>query len=697
MERKIQKQTQVKPKVPRETNKNKLPLWRRISVKLIASFLIPIIFIIILGAVSYQKANTQIIATYEESVEQTMSMMNQYLNLAFDTVQSKYKDYVNNEDLQKYYNGLFDKDSTAQHNTVTGYEDTFIEAVTKDSLIANIYVLADEKNSITTSKSTEQNLLSAYLATPQGEMVAADKFKYYLFGNQSTADSQLNTDSGKYSARLVRYFSNAPALLVIDFKHDIIDNTLSSLDGGEGSITGFVTCDGTEFLSSISTPVEGNAFSGKDYVTAAFNSEEESGHSYVENGSYLFLYSKVSSRKAMICSLIPTENITGQTEDIKNICLILVIIASIVAILIGSLLAKQFSGAIYSILGNLKKVSEGDLTIEVKSKRKDEFRLLADGIADMLSGMKTLVGGIKSVNSELGEATTGMTAASDHFLQTSQNIQEQISEMQQGIDKLDDESEDCLNKMDSLSGAIGEVTEYSGQINELAKSTEEVISTGMSSVEQLKESATSTIKVTSTIIETIDKLTEKSKAIGTITAAINEIAEQTNLLSLNASIEAARAGAAGRGFAVVAQEIQKLADESIKAANQIAHIIEEIESNTTEAARVAKEAEEIVNTQGESVSLTADSFTKIGNQVSELLVSLQQINKSIAGMEQDRSSTLSAISAISAVSAETAAGSSSVHTAASEQLGSIQELDKAADALQVRAEELAQLLKAFRV
>ena len=219
----------------------------------------------------------------------------------------------------------------------------------------------------------------------------------------------------------------------------------------------------------------------------------------------------------------------------------------------------------------------------------------------------------------------------------------------------------------------------------------------MSSVEQLKESATSTIKVTSTIIETIDKLTEKSKAIGTITAAINEIAEQTNLLSLNASIEAARAGAAGRGFAVVAQEIQKLADESIKAANQIAHIIEEIESNTTEAARVAKEAEEIVNTQGESVSLTADSFTKIGNQVSELLVSLQQINKSIAGMEQDRSSTLSAISAISAVSAETAAGSSSVHTAASEQLGSIQELDKAADALQVRAEELAQLLKAFRV
>ena len=66
-------------------------------------------------------------------------------------------------------------------------------------------------------------------------------------------------------------------------------------------------------------------------------------------------------------------------------------------------------------------------------------------------------------------------------------------------------------------------------------------------------------------------------------------------------------------------------------------------------------------------------------------------------MEKDRSSTLSAISAISAVSAETAAGSSSVHTAAEQQLTSIQELDKAADALQARAEELSQLLKAFQV
>ena len=399
----------------------------------------------------------------------------------------------------------------------------------------------------------------------------------------------------------------------------------------------------------------------------------------------------------MICALIPRANIIGQTADIQKFSYILVLVASVAAILMGSLLARQFGKAIDDIINVLKKVSSGDLTVSVKSKRKDEFRLLSDGIADMLSHMKTLVGGLKDVNNELSVAATGMATASEHFLDTSQNIQNQIGEMQIGIDKLDEESEDCLQKMDSLSDTIGEVFTHSNNISSLAKSTESVISTGMNSVDQLKETTGSTIQITSSIIETIENLAEKSKAIGTITETINEIAEQTNLLSLNASIEAARAGTAGRGFAVVALEIQKLADASISSSAQIAKIIEEIELNTKEATSVAKQAEDIVNTQNDSVSLTAASFHQIGEQVSNLLVSLQQINASVNNMEADRSSTLSAISAISAVSAETAAGSSSVQDAAQQQLASIKELDFAASTLQSRANELAELLKGFHV
>ena len=634
----------------KHTKKNPIPLWNRIRFKLIFAFLIPVVFIIVLGFVSYQKATTQIISTYRDSVDQTVSMMNQYLTLSFDTVQSNYKGYMNDDILKQYLNGLYDNDATTLYNTPNTYEDTFIKDVTTDALLSNIYVLSDKEKTISTTKTKETGLLSAYLESSQGQILSADKAKYYLFGNQSEVDAKLGTDSSKYSVRLARYFSNAPAILVIDFKPSVLDTSLSSLDGGEGSLVGFVTCDGNEYLSSRSDTAAENTFVGKSYVDEAFASEEDNGSSYVKEADeeYLFLYSKIGARNAMICALIPQTNIIGQTAEIKNVSLILVVAASAVAILLGSLLAGQYGGSIYYFIRRLKKVSDGDLTIEVHSKRNDEFQLLADGICDMIAHMKKLVSGLKDVNEELSRAATDMSAASSHFLTTSQDIQNQVGEMRQGIEKLDESSEDCLQQMDSLSATIG-------------------------------------------------RLNEKSKAIGSITEAINEIAEQTNLLSLNASIEAARAGESGRGFAVVAQEIQKLADQSLHSSGEISRIIEEIEITTDEATQVARQAKGIVADQNQSVGSTTDSFREIDSKVTELLKFLQQINAGVTEMEHQRSTTLSAISGISAVSAETAAGSSNVQTAAEKQLQAIQDLDKATSALAARSEELTTILEGFIV
>ena len=677
--------------------KNPILFFRRIRFKLIASFLVPIIFIIILGVVSYQKASSQIISSYEMSAEQTVGMMNQYLALAFDTVQTNYKEYLQDDTLKQFYRGLLDNDNTKHYYVPIEYKDTFSKAVTGDTLVSNIYILSDTQESITTTQTPEANLYSAFIETPQGQMVYEDQYKFFLFGNQFGIDEKLLTSESQYGARLARYFNNERAVMIVDISRNVIESAISSLDAGEGSVTAFVTCDGTEFLSSSSEVNDGNVFVGKSYVDKAFAGEESSGFSYVENGTYLFLYSRIASRNALICALIPRETIIGQTADIQRVSIILVVVASLIAILLGSILASQYGSAIYDMLRKLQKVSEGDLTVEVRTRRKDEFKLLAEGITDMTIHMKKLVTSVKDVNGELTGAVGGMSAASDSFVKSSRDIQLEISEMRQGIGKMDDESDDCLKQMDALSGIIGEVADNSNQINVLAKGAEQVIETGMDSVTQLKDSTGSTITITSNIIESIETLEEKSKSIGTIIEAINEIAEQTNLLSLNASIEAARAGSAGRGFAVVAQEIKKLADESIHSSSQIAQIVEEIEDHTKEAAAVAKQAESIVDEQQRAVSLTTASFDRIGEQVSELLKALNLINDSVANMEEDRNATLSAISAISAVSAQTAAGSENVYDTAKKQLVSVEELDKAAEILEKRSKELSELLEVFKV
>ncbi|NBH24782.1 methyl-accepting chemotaxis protein [Lachnospiraceae bacterium] len=681
----------------KKRGRNPIPFWRRIRFKLITSFLIPVLFIIILGVVSYQKASTQIIASYETSADQTIDMINQYLTLVFDTVQSNYKSYLNEDSLLQFFKGLMDGDNVKHAFVPKDYRDKFSHAVTTDALVSNIYFLSDTQQSIVTSQAAEEKLLTAYIQTHQGEMVKNDQYKFYLFGNQCPVDGQLSTDSGKYGARLARYVNNAGAIMIVDIDRNVIDDALSSLDAGQGSIVGFLTCDGGEYLSSLSEEAEGPVFAGKPYVEEAFAGEEGNGFSYVEDNKYLFLYSRLEGRDALICALVPRETIIGQTVDIQRFSMALVVLASLIAVLLGSMLARQYGGAIYDMIHKLKKISEGDLTVEVKTRRKDEFKLLAEGVTDMATHMKTLVTGLKDVNAELTGAVGGMTAASDSFLTSSRGIQTEISDMKQGIGKMDDESEDCMRQMDALSLRIGQVAENSGQINVLAKGAEQVIETGMDSVVRLKDSTGATITITSNIIDVIGNLEEKSRSIGMIIETINEIAEQTTLLSLNASIEAARAGNAGRGFAVVAMEIKKLADESIQSASQIARIVEEIEKNTKEASTVARQAEGIVDGQQQAVSLTTDSFDRIGRQVSELLDALGIINESVANMEEDRNATLTAISAISAVSAQTAAGSENVYATAREQLKAVEELDKAAEILEKRAGELSGLLEVFRV
>ena len=147
----------------------------------------------------------------------------------------------------------------------------------------------------------------------------------------------------------------------------------------------------------------------------------------------------------------------------------------------------------------------------------------------------------------------------------------------------------------------------------------------------------------------------------------------------------------------MAQEIRKLADESIRSAEEIAQIVQEIEGNTKEATDVERKAENIVGDQQKAVALTTESFDSIGKQVSGLLEALEIINKNVISMEEDRNTTLSSISAITASSAQTAAGASNVNDTVKKQAVSIEDLDQAADVLEGRAKELSEILSGFRV
>ena len=693
------------PKSPKEKKdksdkfKNTIPVHRRIATKLILAFMIPVACIVVLGVVSYNKAANAIEENYRSSATQTVDMMDRYMTTAMDNVQADFRNNLVDDEFKGLFSGNFASDPVRESSLRREWNTTLLKMPTSDEIYSNVYVLYDKKDiCITSTLVSKDGLYTEYKNSEQGQ-VATDKFTNFWFGNKCSIDEVIGTDSSAYALRYAKWLTNK-SVIVADISYEYIMEILNTLDAGKGSYVGMVTnMDGQEVLSNLYELPENPVFVGSDFYTAAMESEEESGSKEVTyNGEdYLFIYSKIPSQDAAICALVLNDTITAQAAEIGKITVVVVILAVIVALALGIVFASNMSGAIGYMCYKVQKVAEGDLTVSIKNKRKDEFMLLTDELGMMIKNIKHLITNVTTASDDLNIASDQVAESSRMFMQTSEGIQHAVSEIEQGVAKLDEDSADCLAQMDSLSEKIGAVTEGTGVIGGLAVETGESIKQGVESVSELTGTAQSTTEITTHVVEAIGVLETKTRSIGQIIGVINGIAEQTNLLSLNASIEAARAGEAGRGFSVVAEEIRKLADQSLGSAKQISKIVDEIIANMGEVVKVAKKAEDIVKLQEESVGNTTHSFNEMDGQVQTLVESLEGIKAGVNNMEEARAATLGAIESISAISAETSACSTNVSDMAAKQMSAIHTLDEAANQLTARAEELTVLLQQFKI
>lgn len=158
----------------------------------------------------------------------------------------------------------------------------------------------------------------------------------------------------------------------------------------------------------------------------------------------------------------------------------------------------------------------------------------------------------------------------------------------------------------------------------------------MEVIGDLSEKSRATEEITGTIRQDILSLNNQTQSIGNIAEVIDEIASQTNLLSLNASIEAARAGDAGRGFAVVAEEIRKLADQSLNAAKQIGGIVQQIQAQTGQMVDAVHQAGVIVTSQNDSLEKTQDAFQKVNERVKMMSENLSRMTAGMARIEESK-------------------------------------------------------------
>jgi methyl-accepting chemotaxis protein len=272
-----------------------------------------------------------------------------------------------------------------------------------------------------------------------------------------------------------------------------------------------------------------------------------------------------------------------------------------------------------------------------------------------------------------------------------------MTEIEQGVNQQALEAEQCLTQMDALNKKIELVSDNTKEIGLIADNTKQRVIEGTYVSDELNKQTSSTISTTKGIIQEIEKLAEKSSSINSIINVINDIANQTNLLSLNASIEASRAGEYGRGFAVVASEIRNLAEQSKSSVNDIKFIIESILEDTINVVEIARKVESVLKLQESAVKNTTDSYQDINESVEKLVVFLKQISENVDSINETRVTTLSSIENISAVLEEIAAASNNVSQSSNEQLHSVESLNLSAVRLDTHVDNLTKEIEKFKV
>ena len=692
-------------KKKKEKSDNGRSKWLLFSIrnKIFICFIVPIFFMIVVGIFAYKKAAQGLSDKYKESTLQTIRMATQYLDMSDTYIEAEGTKYAFNSEYNRYFMGLFENDPLGKMNVMTNIRSDILSSQTANTFISQIHIITKEELTMfSTRNSSLKGIFSDYLA----EMSTDGRTLQKWVDLHPFLDKYLSLRQEDYIISFQMTGQSNNCIVVIDMKASAIQNFLSELNLGKGSIVGLVTENGRELIcenfeeEGISRIISGEpVFYGQNFYTMiSGEGQEKSGVTdVVYNGEEcLFFYSRSGKDYTTVCGLVPLQTVTSQAEEIRMLTIKMVLLACVIAVTIGVVISIGIQKNMRHMSYRMGEVAKGNLTVQVEAQGRDEFRELAASATNMIKNNKKLVQKVNYATGQLEVSAGEVREVSEEISGYSMNITQAIDGINEGMSKQSEHAQECVERTNLLSEEMQEVSKVVEEVEQLVKETEEMISRGMGIVQNLGERAQETTKITRRVGESIETLRKESETINQFVGMITDISEETNLLSLNASIEAARAGDAGRGFAVVAEEIRKLADDSSKAAQEISSNVVQIRTQTINSVESAKQAESMVALQTQAVEEVVGVFQDMGIRMNQLVDGLKGIVDSTQKADQEQSDTLAAVQNISDIIGETANSAEVVQDVVGKLLEKVENLNQTAGVLGENMEELKTEISVFK-
>ncbi|MFK0377076.1 methyl-accepting chemotaxis protein [Pandoraea sp. NPDC090278] len=299
-----------------------------------------------------------------------------------------------------------------------------------------------------------------------------------------------------------------------------------------------------------------------------------------------------------------THNINEAVTAAKATLLITLGVALAVAILAGWMLFRAISVPLASGMQILEVMRAGDLTKRLDLARRDEFGALESGFNRMTDELTGLVGQAQKSALQVTTSVTEIAATPRQQQATASETAATTTEIGATSREIFATSRDLARTMTEVAGVADHAASLAG--------------TGHVGLTRMEDAMRHVMDAAGSVNGKLGILNEKAGNINQVVTTITKVADQTNLLSLNAAIEAEKAGEYGRGFAVVATEIRRLADQTAVATYDIEQMIKEIQSAVSAGVMgMDKFAEE--------VRRGMDEMRQVGDQLAQIIAQVQTL------------------------------------------------------------------------